>query len=118
MDPHFEGVIFQTHAAELQRRIAHDFPAWCALDVRSEGDYAAGHLPGSRSGDSATLAAALPEGTDRDTEFFVVGAAPGDERVRATSEALRSHGAHRVVEFSGGMAEWTAFGFGVDSGVA
>jgi rhodanese-related sulfurtransferase len=118
MDPHFEGVIFQTHAAELQRRIAHDFPAWCALDVRSANDYAAGHLPGSRHGAAQALTTALPEGTDRDTEFFIVGAAPGDERVRATSEALRSHGARRVVEFSGGMAEWAAFGFGVESEVA
>ena len=118
MDPHFEGVIFQTHAAELQRRIAHDFPAWCALDVRSASDYAAGHLPGSLHGDAQSLTTALPEGTDRGTEFFVVGAAPGDERVRAASEALRSHGARRVVEFSGGMDEWAAFGFGVDSEVA
>jgi rhodanese-related sulfurtransferase len=118
MDPHFEGVIFQTHAAELRRRITHALPAWCALDVRSAGEFAAGHLPGSRHGASESLAEALPEGTDCDTEFFIVGSEPGDQRVRSTSEALRSHGAHRVVEFTGGIAEWKAFGFDLDQEVA
>ncbi len=118
MDPHFEGVIFQTHAAELRRRIAHPFPAWCALDVRSASEYAAGHLPGSRHGASEALADALPAGTDRETEFFIVGSGPLDQRVRSTSEVLRSHGAHRVVEFLGGIAEWTAFEFDLEHEVA
>lgn len=110
MDPHFEGVIFQTHAKELARRLEHRFPAWCALDVRSPSEFSSGHLEGARNESVETLATGLPEGTDQGTEFFVVGAGPEDRRLRATSEALRQHGARRVVELSGGIAEWSAFG--------
>ena len=114
MDPHFDGVIFQTHAAELERRLRKPFPSWCAVDVRSAAEFAVGHLPGSISMSADELSAGLPEGTDRATEFFVIGSAPGDARVRPVSEALRRHGTHRVVEFGGGLAEWEAFGFALD----
>lgn len=118
MDPHFDGLIFQTHAAELERRLRKSFPAWCAVDVRSAAEFAAGHLPGSISISANELSTALPEGTDPTTEFFVIGSAPGDTRVRPASEALRRHGTHRVVEFSGGLAEWMAFGFALDQSVS
>jgi len=118
MDPHFDGVIFQTHASELERRIRKEFPAWCALDVRSAADYAAGHLPGSRSASLDDLAAALPEGTDAATEFFVIGTDARDERVRPMSDALRRNGARRVVEVGGGMSEWTALDFAVEQQAA
>ena len=118
MDPHFDGVIFQTYASELERRIRKAFPAWCALDVRSAADYAAGHLPGSLSVSIADLSNGLPEGTDPGTEFFVIGMGPGDERVRPMSEALRRQGAHRVVELAGGIAEWKAFDFALEQRAA
>jgi len=118
MDPHFDGVIFQTYAAELERRIRTDFPAWCALDIRSAADYAAGHLPGSKSVAIDDLSGRLPAGTDEATEFFVIGAALGDERVRPVSEALRQCGARRVVELAGGIAEWKAFDFALEQQAA
>ena len=118
MDPHFSGVIFQTHAAELRRRIAHSFPSWCLLDVRSSAEFASGHISGSQHLESTSLMRGLPEGTDPDTEFFVVGAQPGDERVRIVSEWLQAHGAHRRVEFPGGIAEWVAFGFELEQEAA
>lgn len=110
MDPHFDGVIFQTHAVELARRMRREFPAWYALDVRQAGEYAAGHIPGSRPASAAALASGLPDGTDQGTEFFVIGAGPGDPRVREASLALRALGANRIVELSAGISEWTAFG--------
>lgn len=118
MDPHFDGVIFQTHAGELERRLRIDFPAWCALDVRSASEFASGHLPGSRRASVDDLADALPEGTDAGTEFFVIGSGPGDARVRPVSEALRQLGAHRVVELPGGVAEWTAYDFALEQQAA
>ena len=33
--------------------------------------------------------------------------------IRQASQALRSHGAQRVVEFRGGMSEWHGYGFDV-----
>lgn len=118
MDPHFSGVIFQTHAAELRRRIAQSFPSWCLLDVRSSAEFARGHVPGSRRMESGGVTTHLPAGTDAGTEFFVVGANPGDPRVRSVSELLKAHGVQRVVEFSGGLAEWMAFGFELDQEAA
>ena len=114
MDPHFDGVIFQTHAHELDRRLRTDFPAWCVLDVRPPEEFEAGHIPGSRTASPDDLATALPEGTDGGTEFFVVGGEAGDARIRPVSEALRARGARRIVELSGGIAEWTAFDLALD----
>ena len=47
---------------------------------------------------------ALPDGAG--TEYVVIGEGPGDPAVRATSLALRRLGARRIVELTGGMAEW------------
>ena len=109
MDMHFHGVVIQTHAAELARRIEHPWPPFAVLDVRTAADHARERLPTSRpfSGDDTT---ALPEGTSAATEFFVVGRDPDDDRVRDASEALRRHGARRVVEFPGGLREWKQLG--------
>jgi rhodanese-related sulfurtransferase len=113
MDPHFYGVIFQTHARELAKRIHRPFPAYCVLDVRPRHEFAAGHIPGARHASPDELAEGLPAGTEASTEFFVVGAGPEDAAIRPASQALRAAGARRVVEFGGGMSEWRAYGFDV-----
>ena len=115
MDPHFEGVIFQTHAAELMKRLGHEFPRYCALDVRDASAFASAHIPSARHSSPTDLSAALPEGTDSTTEFFVIGSGPEDSSVREATQALRGNGALRVVEFSGGMSEWTAYGYQTDT---
>ena len=108
MDMHFEGVIFQTHAAELRRRLDRPHPPFAVLDLRAEADWAAGHIPGARAASVAALEHGLPEGTTPATEFFLVGSGPTDPAPRAASVALKRLGAHRRVEFSGGMHEWRA----------
>ncbi len=118
MDPHYEGVIYQTHAAELVKRLAHDFPAYMALDVRDASAWAEGHIPSAHNTTPGQLATGLPEGTSETTEFFVIGAGPTDTTVREASLALRGHGALRVVEFSGGMSEWSAYGYPTDNEAA
>lgn len=115
MDMHFEGVIFQTHAAELRRRIARPHPPYAVLDVRPREAWARGHIPGAISVSPDQLSR-LPAGTTPTTELFVVGAGPGDPGVRAASMALRAAGAHRRVELSGGMSEWSALGYPVETG--
>jgi rhodanese-related sulfurtransferase len=114
MDPHFDGVIFQTHAAELARRLRRDFPRYRALDVRDATAFASAHIPAAVRVTAAELAGALPDGTDPSTEFIVIGAGPGDPAVRRASLALRDRGARRVVELTGGMAEWTDSGYGTE----
>jgi len=115
MDMHFDGVIFQTHAAELCRRLDHPHPPFAVLDLRNEQEWAAGHIPGARRTSLAALEAGLPEGTTVATEFFLVGAGPTDPALRAASMALQRLGARRRVELSGGMHEWRATGLPVDS---
>lgn len=116
MDPHFDGVIFQTHGGEVERRLKRPFPPYCLLDVRSLSDYAAGHIPGARHVDPQELSQGFPEGTAAQTEFIVTGADWADERVRQASLALRELGARRVVEFSGGLDEWKGEGFDLETG--
>ena len=108
MDMHFDGVIFQTHAGELSRRLEHSHPPFAVLDLRTESDWAGGHIPGAINVSLDALERALPDGTSEATEFFLVGSGPTDPAPRAASLALQRHGAHRRVEFPGGMQEWSA----------
>ncbi len=110
MDMHFHGVIFQTHAAELSRRLAHPHPPFCVVDVRPPEKFAEGHIPGAISKSPAALQQSLPAGTSVHTEFILVGSGPGDPGVRDASMALRDLGAHRRVELTGGIMEWKQLG--------
>ncbi|HVR28930.1 MAG TPA: rhodanese-like domain-containing protein [Thermoanaerobaculia bacterium] len=109
MDPHFDGIIFKTHAAELERRMRYPHPPFVVLDVRPAVERGLGMLPGAMAVSSADLSV-LPPGTTAKTEFFVVGSGPYDEEVRRTTLRLRELGAARVVELTGGMSEWESFG--------
>jgi rhodanese-related sulfurtransferase len=116
MDPHFDGVIFKTHAAEVRRRISRPFPPFCLLDVRPRAAYEQGHIPGALPATPAELAAGLPAGVTVQTEFIVVGTQPEDPAMRAASLALRGHGARRVVELTTGMTDWIRVGYPVEGG--
>ena len=116
MDPHFDGVIFKTHAAEVRRRLSRPFPPFRIVDVRPREAFEQGHIPGAVSATTADLAAGLPAGTTEHTEFIVVGAEPEDSAMRAASLALRRHGAHRVVELTTGMTDWQRAGYPVEEG--
>jgi|SRR5437763_4940464 len=118
MDPHFDGVIFKTHAAELRRRIGRAFPPFCVMDARPRAAWEGGHIPGALHATAADSAAGLPTGTTAHTEFVIVGETPDDPAMREASLALRAHGAHRVVELTGGMTEWRLAGYPVESGAA
>ena len=109
MDPHFDGVIFKTHAGEVRRRISAPFPPYRIVDVRTRAEYDRGHIPGAVSAPPEGIHA-LPDGTDDRTEFIVVGKEPEDPAMRAASLALRFLGVRRVVELTGGMVEWERAG--------
>jgi rhodanese-related sulfurtransferase len=111
MDPHFDGVIFATHAEELARRIKFEYPPFAVLDVRQ--DRSGGSIEGSMPVSVKGLEEGLPEGTTDATEFIVVGADLDDGTVRAVSEQLRKNGAKRVVELAGGVKQWRDSGFGL-----
>lgn len=116
MDPHFDGVIFQTHPAELRRRLPYPFPPFRVLDVRPREEYVAGHVPGAEAvtaGEIASSPGFVAPG--QRIEIIVVGRGPGDPAVRAASLELMRQGAHRVVELTGGMYEWRLAGYPTES---
>ena len=115
MDMHFDGVIFQTHAQELHRRLDHRHPPFAILDLRTGDEWAAGRIPGAVRISVDELERGLPEGTTAATEFFLVGSGPTDPAPRAASLALKLHGARRRVELPGGMKEWRAVGLPEES---
>jgi len=45
----------------------------------------------------------------------VIGSGPQDPAIRRVSLSLRRLGAHRVVELTNGMAEWTRAGGSVEA---
>lgn len=105
MDMHFDGVIFHTHAAELERRTKHPFPPFAVLDVRPPAEYGKSRIPGSIHVDPERMES-LPAGTTEATEMFVVGNSHVDSAVRKTALALKRLGVRRVVEVTGGYREW------------
>jgi rhodanese-related sulfurtransferase len=115
MDPHFDGVIWKTHTAELRRRIARPFPPFCVIDVRWRGDFEREHIPGAVNILPENLKS-LPPGTTERTEFIVVGEHPEDPVMRQASLALRHLGTYRVVELTDGMTEWKRAGGPVEGG--
>lgn len=114
MDMHFEGVVFQSHAAELARRIERPWPPFAVLDVRPAAEFERHRLPGSRSFDVG--GEGLPPETTAATEFFVIGSDPDDPGVRRASRRLRRAGARRVVEVPGGLREWRQLRLPLESG--
>lgn len=117
MDMHFQGVVFQSHAEELARRIKRPWPPFAVLDVRPAAERESRRVPGS-VGFDPTGAATLPTGATVDTEFFVIGRDPDDSGVRAATKRLREAGARRVVEIPGGLREWRQLGLPVADGAA
>lgn len=118
MDMHFEGVVFQTHAAELARRLGRPVPPCAVLDVRPAADFALGHVPGARSVTVEQIRRGLPAGVAPGTEVIVLGEGPEDRMVREATKALRRAGCRRIVELPGGMNEWRALGGAVEPGAA
>lgn len=116
MDMHFDGVIFQSHVAELARRLAHDHPPHLVVDVRDADEFADGHIAGALPVSRAGLDAGLPPSTTPLTEFFIIGVGPDDTRVRQTTESLRRHGALRCVEILGGIRDWRRHGYPLATG--
>ena len=117
MDPHFDGVIFKTHAAELMRRLHRPHPPFRVVDARWRGEYDDGHIQGAFPAGPDGLSTLPPGATER-TEFFVVGSEPEDPAMRRASLALRRLGARRVVELTGGMVEWRLAGGPVEASAA
>lgn len=116
VDTHFGVQLFQTHAAELARRITKVHPPFAVVDVRAAAEFARGHVPGALSASPAAIADRLPGGIDTATEVFVVGHGSEDLDRRRAALALRAHGVRRVVELTGGMADWNGLRLPVESG--
>jgi len=107
MDMHFEGVIFQTHALELSRRVGHSWPPFVLLDTRSADEFNGGHIEGAIHAPVQVLRNnGLPEGADPASEFIIVGREPEDPDVRSVSLLIKAAGARRIVELAGGMVAW------------
>ena len=107
MDMHFEGVIFQTHALELSRRVGKSWPPFVLIDIRSTEEFNRGHIEGALHAPVQVLReGGIPEGADAGSEFIIVGREPEDPDVRSASLLLKKAGARRLVELAGGMVAW------------
>lgn len=107
MDMHFDGVIFKTHALELERRIQRSWPPFVLIDTRPAAEYASEHIAGAVHAPVAALRTGGLPGGNPGAEFIVVGRDPEDPDIRAAALALRDAGARRIVELAGGMITWT-----------
>jgi rhodanese-related sulfurtransferase len=95
-------------AAELLKRLARTPPV--ILDVRSAGEFAAGHIPGSINIPFWAVPWRAGElGARRDDPIVVYcGHGPRAQLARA---ALRARGFSRIACLAGHMAKWRAAGY-------
>lgn len=77
----------------------------CILDVRSAGEYHAGHVPGARNISHREIAARIQELTPFQEQDIVVYCEHGI-RAGAAIKALQSAGFTRVIHLQGDMSAW------------
>ena len=98
----------QIHAAELAAMVSKGEVA--VIDVRNASEWEAGHIPDTPNVPLATLAERVGE-IPRDRPVVVhcqLGA-----RSAIAASVLRAHGVERVVNLTGGLAEWQDAGLPV-----
>lgn len=116
-----DGDIQPISALEVQRLIGRSAGSkgrgLLLIDPRSPRAYAEGHLPGARH----MQIAAVPVDADRDPELekfdtlVVYGDNPASPPASAMTKRLLAAGYKRVRLFMGGLAEWRANGYPVET---
>jgi hydroxyacylglutathione hydrolase len=108
----FETASLETISVhELKRRLARPEPPF-VLDVRTEGEFAGGHIAGA----SHVHGGLLQEAADRipcDREVAVV--CGSGYRASIAASFLKRRGHARVINVLGGMSAWTGARFPVDT---
>lgn len=100
----------EVNAAELQEWLAGD-SAPRVLDVRTPGEFAAGHVPGSYNIPLATLTEHARSVADHlDDHDAVVLICRSGARASAAGQALARTGTEGMHVLVGGMQSWTASG--------
>lgn len=104
VDPRVAARSIGVEAAE---QVLRSNPQAVALDVRTEAEYAAGHIPGalnvnSRSTDFKERLAALEK-----SRRYVIYSAGGGSRVTRTAEAFESLSFTNWINLDGGYKAWT-----------
>ncbi len=110
-----EVSIARTH--ELGRASIKDDSDVLMIDTRSSEAFAQGHIPGARNlrlgdlADTRTL-----ESLRRYDTLVVYGRDPGDSAAKAVAKSLIAEKKlGKVYHFSGGMNEWSASGYGIET---
>ncbi|MEU8777349.1 rhodanese-like domain-containing protein [Streptomyces sp. NPDC048606] len=102
------------HPRALDARQAHGrLPDLIVLDVRTPGEYAAGHLPGALNIPLDHLTRALPDLREAAAHGEILLVCASGARSESAREALASHGVHTVT-LTGGTRAWTEAGHPLD----
>lgn len=99
--------VAEVSVAALQERQARKDPALFVLDVRSAGEYAAGHVPGAVNVPHDQVAARLAE-LPRDREIVLY--CRSGRRAGLAAEVLAANGFRNLALLSGDMPAWEASG--------
>ena len=92
-----------TQPESLKELLENGTGDYLFLDVRTRGEYDAGHIPGARLIPHYELPGALPEGTEKD-DLIIVYCRSGN-RSGQGARALKAAGYTNVQDF-GGIRRW------------
>lgn len=97
-------------APEAQELLAAPPPGLVVLDVRTQEEYAAGHIAGSENLDFyAPDFLDQLDGLDKETPYFVY--CRSGNRSATTIDAMRDLGFTEVYELGGGVVTWAEAGY-------
>jgi len=98
------------------RRLMESGEDHALLDIREQGEYSAGHIPGATSLPRAAIEFRMAELVPvRSTAIVVVGDA--GSRAGLAAETLRLLGYENTLEVAGGLPSWVESGFPTATGV-
>jgi len=100
-------------SSELLERLQGPQDMLVVLDVRSEGEYRSGHVPGAINIPHDQLGARMGELRSRDNSEFVVYCESGRRAGKAES-ILLAEGFINVRHLQGDMAQWRRDGLAMD----
>ena len=103
-------MLFRSAPLTVKEKLEKDKDRVCFLDVRSEGEFSTGHVPGAVCVPLEQIEsgkAVVPK--DR----FVVLSCQSGARSAKAREILRSRGYENVAELEGGFSAWRGAGFPV-----
>jgi rhodanese-related sulfurtransferase len=100
-------------STELHERL-NSGEEFALVDVRSEDDYEAEHIPEAKNISLSELGETAPDALNKNQRVVIYGEDHDDTNSNNAAETLESLGFRKVSDFDGGLYAWKRAGFATE----